>query len=543
MSSKPLDLLILHPGTNKIVYGELARTNTAIEPPFMAALNAAHVRDKGFSVDILDANVEGLTFEETAERVLDYNPRLISIIVHGHQPSASSHLMGAVGETCKKIKGRTNIPIILSGNHPSSLPERTLREEEIDFVVRGEEHSSLIGLLEGGLVNRNFSKVPGLAYLEEGVLHMNDPIPLADLNTQLLNVAWDLLPPLKNYRSHDWHSFSGRDGFSLKPESRQPYASVYTSLGCPFKCTFCCINAGFKTAIADNPKKGRNDLEKRTSGKGELELLKTLDNTNPTIRYWDPEIVMDRIDYLVKQGVHHLKFIDEMFVFNKKHVEGIADRIIERGYDLNIWAYARIDTVKDRRLLEKIKRAGINWLALGIESANPEIRHGADKNFGNEDIFKYVKQVEDMGINVLGNFMVGLRHDDHETMEQTFNMAKELLTPWFNIYPTMAYPGAPDYVWAKKRGISLPGDPGVPGGWTAYSHHSWFTFPLATENISAAEVLEFRDNAFHEYFSDPLYLNLVRKRFGEDAVRYINKMVDYRIPRRILGDSKQEYLK
>ena len=542
MNSKSLDLLMLHPGTNKTVYGELARTNAAIEPPFMAALNAAYVRDKGFSVEILDANVEGLTFEETAERVLDYNPRLISIIVHGHQPSASSHLMGAVGETCKEIKGRSNIPIILSGNHPSSLPERTLREEEIDFVVRGEEHSSLIGLLEEGF-NRNLSKVPGLAYLEEGILHMNIPHPLADLNTQLLNVAWDLLPPLKNYRAHDWHSFSGRDEFSLKPESRQPYASLYTSLGCPFKCTFCCINAEFKTSIADNPKKGRNDLEKITSGKGELELLKVLNNTRPSIRYWDPDIVMKNIDYLVSQGVHHLKFIDEMFVFNKKHVEGIADRIIERGYDLNIWAYARIDTVKDRRLLEKIKRAGINWLALGIESANLEVRHGAAKNFGNEDIFKYVKQIEDVGINVLGNFMVGLREDTQESMQQTLDMALELNTPWFNIFSTMAYPGAPDYVWAKEKGILLPGDCDVSGGWNAFSHHSWHTYPLANENLSAREVLKFRDDALHEYFGENniSYRNLVRERFGEDAVKYIGKMADYKIPRRILGDPKPEY--
>ena len=541
MSSKPLDLLMLHPGTNKIVYGELARTNAAIEPPFMAALNAAYVRDKGFSVEILDANVEDLTFEETAERVLEYNPRLISIIVHGHQPSASSHLMGAIGETCKEIKGRTNIPIVLSGNHPSSLPERTLREEEIDFVVRGEEHSSLIGLLEEGF-NENLSKVPGLAYLEEGILHMNAPSPLADLNKQLPNVAWDLLPPFKNYRAHDWHSFSGKDKFSLKPESRQPYASVYTSLGCPFRCSFCCINASFKAAISDNDPKKAN-LETQVRRLGEIELLETLNQTKPSIRYWDPDIVINHIDYLVNQGVHHLKFIDEMFVFNKKHVEGIADRIIERGYDLNIWAYARIDTVKDRRLLEKIKRAGINWLALGIESANPEVRHGAEKNFGNEDIFKYVKQVEDVGINVLANFMVGLREDTQESMQQTLDMALELNAPWLNIYSTMAYPGAPDYVWAKERGILLPGDHDVPGGWTAFSHHSWSTYPLANENLSAREVLKFRDDAFHKYFGEDNvpYLNLVRERFGEDAVEYIGKMADYKIPRRILGDPKPEY--
>ena len=236
--------------------------------------------------------------------------------------------------------------------------------------------------------------------------------------------------------------------------------------------------------------------------------------------------------------MHHLKFIDEMFIFNKRHVEGIADRIIDRGYDLNIWAYARIDTVKDRALLDKIKRAGINWLILGIESANKDVRYGADKKFGNEDIFKYVKQVEDAGINVMGNFMVGLREDTHESMQQTLDMALELNTPWFNIYGTMAYPGAPDYSWAREKGFSLPGDPNVPGGWTAYSHHSWDTLPLPTQTLTSAEVLKFRDDAFHIYFGENnvRYRKLVKERFGDNAVLHIQEMSEYRIPRRIFGD-------
>ena len=68
-------------------------------------------------------------------------------------------------------------------------------------------------------------------------------------------------------------------------------------------------------------------------------------------------------------GVRNIKFADEMFVLNQRHVLGICDLIIERGYDLNIWAYARVDTVKDG-MLDKLKRAGFNWLALGIEAAN-----------------------------------------------------------------------------------------------------------------------------------------------------------------------------
>ena len=61
-----------------------------------------------------------------------------------------------------------------------------------------------------------------------------------------------------------------------------------------------------------------------------------------------------------------------MFVLNQPHVLGVCDLLIERGYGLNIWAYARVDTVKDK-ILDKLKRAGFHWLALGIEAADDRV--------------------------------------------------------------------------------------------------------------------------------------------------------------------------
>ena len=52
--------------------------------------------------------------------------------------------------------------------------------------------------------------------------------------------AWDLVEhngKLDHYRCHNWHAFNTGD--------RSPYASMYTSFGCPYKCHFCCINAPF----------------------------------------------------------------------------------------------------------------------------------------------------------------------------------------------------------------------------------------------------------------------------------------------------------
>ena len=83
---------------------------------------------------------------------------------------------------------------------------------------------------------------------------------------------------------------------------------------------------------------------------------------------------------------------------------GISDRIIDRGYDLNIWAYTRIDTIKDG-MLEKLKAAGFNWLAVGIEAGDGRVRADVDKGFGQEEVFRVVEQIRASGINVIGRIM------------------------------------------------------------------------------------------------------------------------------------------
>lgn len=71
--------------------------------------------------------------------------------------------------------------------------------------------------------------------------------------------------------------------------------------------------------------------------------------------------------------------------------------IEERGYDFNIWAYARIDTVKEK-YLDLLKRAGVNWLGLGIESGNRLVRKDVIKGKFEEvditDVCKRLKALE-----------------------------------------------------------------------------------------------------------------------------------------------------
>jgi len=495
-----LDLVLVNPCSRSQVYQSLGATLTAVENPVWAGLMATFCRGKGLSVAIIDAEAEGLTHAEVADRVAHLNPVLAAVVAYGHQPSASTQIMTAAGQVCTAIKtGTPGQPVLLLGGHVAALPERTLREEAADFVASGEGLYTLVGLVEAlKCAVPALSQVPGLWYRDAGRLRQNAGKPLlADLDGEMPAVAWDLLP-MPRYRAHNWHCLDGTD--------RQPYASLYTTLGCPYHCSFCCIQAPFKSG------------EEAAGVKSSVN----------TYRAWSPDKVIEQIDVLVNRyGVRNIKIADEMFVLTRRHVLGICDRIIARGYDLNIWAYTRVDTIKDG-MLEKLKAAGFNWLAIGIEAGSSRVRADVDKGFDQEEVYRVIERIRAAGINVIGNYIFGLPEDDLDTMRATLDMARDLNCEFANFYSAMAYPGSPLYALAERQNLPLP------AAWTGYSQHSRDCLPLPTRYLPAREVLRFRDAAFQTYYTDPRYLEMVGRKFGPAAADGIRRMTGHALDRDLL---------
>lgn len=486
-----IDVLLVNPGSLKAVYQGLSNEFSAVEMPILPALFASYLRQKNLSVDILDIPAFGLSPEQAAE-VIDkhFSPKLVVLVVYGFQPSASTQNMPAAGATCQALKAlNPNIQIMMTGTHPAALPRRTMEEEAIDFVCDREGPETIFATAEYIKTGRgSLRDIPSLWYRQEGSIVNNAPGGLlTDLYEAMPEAVFDLLP-MDKYRAHNWHCFE-------HIHERQPYASLYTTLGCPYKCSFCCINAPF--------------------GKS-------------SYRMWSPEWTIRQIDTLVNEyGVKNIKFVDEMFVLNKNHVIGICNHIIERGYDLNIWAYARVDTIKDG-FLEKLARAGFRWLALGIESGSKHVRDGVEKGrFGATDIIKVVRDIQDAGINVIGNYIFGLPDDTAESMQDTLDLAIEANCEFANFYAAMAYPGSKLYGMAMEKGWQLP------DSWIGYSQHSYEIRPLPTEALTSAEVLKFRDEAFMKYFTNKDYLELVKTKFGQDVLDHIDRMLEINLPRKL----------
>src|SRR3984957_17535287 len=184
--NKKLDLVLINPSSRTQVYQSLGRTLTAIENPVWAGLMATFCRVKGLSVEIIDAEAEELTAEQVAERVQNLDPVLSVVVVYGHQPSASTQIMTASGNVCTAIKQRTPAQKVLCvGGHVAALPERTLAEEETDFVAAGEGLCTMVRRVRALRTPApNFAGVPGLYYRDGDFLRSTPDSPLvSDLNT------------------------------------------------------------------------------------------------------------------------------------------------------------------------------------------------------------------------------------------------------------------------------------------------------------------------------------------------------------------------
>ncbi len=504
-----MDVLFIIPNSSKKIYQNLANNFSAIETPTWALLLASSMRRYNYSCEILDCDALRLNEEEAIEQINSSKCRLALFVLYGQQPNQGTFLMYGASRLAEKLRNNhPEIKIGFVGSHVSALPKEVLSNNFVDFVFINEGVYALRDLLKTNLKD-HLENVDGIGFKDSDQnLILNKPsilVPNEKINTDLPGYAWDLLPKknktLDLYRAHYWHSF-----FSDK--DRSPFAAIYSSLGCKFGCNFCMINILNRTSISDDARSSDFKI----------------------MRHWDPMHFVDQLEILANFGVKTLRISDEMFFLNKKYYVPILQEIIKRGLKFNMWAYARIDTIREDQL-ELFKKAGINWLCPGIEAGNQVVRKDIEKGrFKETNIRAVIKMVNSYDINILGNYIFGLPEDNIERMNETLNLALELNTEHANFYPAQALPGSPLYFEAKKKNWDMP---------ETFEEYAFFSYeckPLQTNYCSAAEVLEFRDKAWQKYFTNPSYLNKVKKKFGVENAKNINELSKIKLKRKILGD-------
>ena len=489
---KPICLVTVN--VKKTLYGGTADQLAAVAPNIPMGLLDSYLTMHDVPVDIIDSETEQLDIDGLIERLLAKDPPLVGVIASGANPSASTMSMVGVIRFFEKFNAlkQKPFPIFVWGGHPTVLPERTLRETGADFIIVGEGYEAIADLYRHVTNGYPREAIAGLAYYDKDRFVLQ-PMPELISLDKLPAINWDKMNPA-SYRAHNWHCFGDID-------NRSPYAIIWTNQGCPYPCDFCCINNVFGT------RRFRNRPMKN---------------------------VVAEIDRLVNDyGVRNIKILDELFAIKHPRIDEFCDLLEERNYDLNMWCFARTDSVTPE-MLKRLKKVGVNWVAYGFESFDDDILKSTNKRVkGN--VLDTVKMTRDAGMNICADVIVGLWDDNEATVRKTRNFMYDNRFEWINVYPCFAYPGTPLYDRYVAESIIE-----VPKKWDIYGLYSRECVPLPTKHLSSAQVLHLRDSIFEEYYKEPAILSMLEVKFGPATRKHVEEMVRMPLQRRILEEGSQD---
>jgi len=388
------------------------------------------LRQEGVEVEILDLLSTRYSLRKVEERLARFQPDLIGATsVTMNFPVAAKTL-----QHCKRLMPEATV--FMGGPHVTFTAEETLRSfPEVDIVVRGEGEETMRELLQAFSGKESLERVRGLTFRENGRIFQTGDRPfLPDLD--LLPLPDRTLFPIYRYVA-----------------MRVP-VSILTSRGCPMECSFC---VGYRM----------------TGKKG---------------RFRNPLRVVDEIESAHGLGFEEVCIDDDLFTRNRRHVLAICDELNRRGLKMNMYLFARVDTV-DAFLLRRLREAGCKMICFGLESGNQTILDRAHKGITLERVRRAVELTKEAGISPFGSFILGLPGETRETLEETFAFAQSLGIP-FGFHLLAPFPGTKVRERAPEYGIKILTD-----DWTLYDADHAVT---ETEGVPASEVEEFARSFFRK---------------------------------------------
>jgi radical SAM superfamily enzyme YgiQ (UPF0313 family) len=453
-------LLIFPPITHEEIYSKGISSIGHTLPPLGLAYIAAVLEENGVEVKIIDAVASNLNVKELTEQAYRYKPDWIGI----SSMTPTINISTAVAVACKTVLPET--PIVLGGAHASMYPVETLQmNDSIDFAVFGEGEFTMLELIN----SPDIADIEGLAYRNGSVVKKNPPRPFIENLDELPFPARHLLP-MDLYSS----------GVSLS--KRKPQATMITSRGCIFHCSFC---------------------------------SKSIFGRDYRVR--SPENVVAEIEQLIKDyGVKEISFWDDIWGLKRSWAVEMCNLLIEKDLDLTWSCETRVNLV-DLEMLKLMKKAGCWNIFYGIESGNQDLLDIINKGITLEQSRNAVKWTKQAGIEVRANFMLALPGETPEKAMKTIEFAKELDADFVKFNITTPYPDTELYKTAKTYGTLEE---------SLDKFTNYFPVFVPSGYDSKEEILEMRAKAYKEYYFRWRFIfeRLFKIRSFGEFVRHIRGM-------------------
>ncbi len=246
-----------------------------------------------------------------------------------------------------------------------------------DFVLTGETETKLRRLLEEYTSSKNYASVNGLTYSDNGTVASTPNCNDSELET-LPAIDWDLVDVRKCFRQF--------------PHCKR-MLYMYTSRGCPFRCTYCYNTMFYNSQHRKRP-----------------------------LSY-----VLSEIEYLEKKyGLDGVNFSDELLLLTDDEIEEMRAFRENKGLRFFWGAETRADTYKDIEKLRRMYDAGCRWLMLGLETGSTATREKIGKPMDHELIRRFIDMCTDVGITIFGSFIIGFHNETPEQLRETVSFAQSL---------------------------------------------------------------------------------------------------------------------
>ena len=363
---------------------------------------AAVLKQSGIDVELIDADIEGLTIKEMVDRILAAKPDMAGFSVM--TPQLASTFMTTT--FLKEIQ--PSLPIVLGGAHISStLDDVFSLSNSFDFAVYGEGEQTMLDVVKSMEKASPPDCLDGIAGVifrnRDGNVKINPPRHwIADLDS-LPSLNYDMLDITK---------------YRIPTMTGRYVITRMISRGCPFKCTFC-----------DAP---------TTTGR--------------KIRFHSPEKAVDEIHHTYKKyGARSFSFRDSTFSANADWVFKFCEAVIRSGMKISWRCGTRVNCVSDE-LLKIMKRAGCYTINFGVESGHPDILKRLKKGITIEEIYRAHELTRKNDIRTYSTFMIGSPGETEETVKATIKVAKEIRPNLAMFFVAVAYPGTEMYEQALADG-------------------------------------------------------------------------------------------
>jgi len=367
---------------------------TALRPslPLGLAYIASVLREDGHQVSVLDAlalapnrmTPEGDIWRLGAD-VTDLVKRVDPAVEAIGVTSMWSYSWPIVRELILKLRERfPNTPIVCGGEHFTAVPELSMREAPIDYIVVGEGEETAVALFRALELGLDTSVIPGITYrsADGEVVSTERRNRIKDID-EIPWPAWDLFDVVAY---DDNRLVTGIHYGRTVP--------ILATRGCPYQCTYC-----------SSPNMWTTRWYARA-----------------------PEDVINEIQAWHEQfGATNFPFQDLTAILKRDWVVKFANEVLRRGLKIT-WqlpAGTRAEIIDDE-VARLLKASGCRSLNFAPESGSERTRKHMKKMLTDEKLFRAVRASVKNGLNVGCFLVLGYPTDEARDMRDTVRMIRRL---------------------------------------------------------------------------------------------------------------------